>query len=286
MGEEALTSWRCEVRYRTSFATSPAASAFAPLLFAGDVQAAARSARELGFDGLEINTKGPEELPVHVLKQSLAENGLQLAAIASGRIYLDTGATLTDSDPEARLRVVRRVGDLAGFAAEFGAPIVIGLLRGEHLVDGSPARTTALFVESMQAVADRAAALGIDVYIEAINRYETPLLNTAQETLDALRQIDRPNVKMLLDVFHMNIEEVSIAEAIRLTGRLLGHFHISDSNRRAPGMGHIEFAEIAAALRDIDYRGWISGEHLPLPDSYAAAKQTGSFVKDLFVTKP
>ena len=170
---------------------------------------------------------------------------------------------------------------MATFAAEFGAPIVVGLLRGERLVDGSPAKTAALFVESMQTVADHAAALGIDVYLEAINRYETPLFNTAAETVEVVKQIDRPNVKILLDVFHMNIEEVSIADAIRATGHLLGHFHIVDSNRRAPGMGHVDFSEIAAALRDIGYKGWLSGEHLPLPDSLAAAKQTRSFITEL-----
>jgi sugar phosphate isomerase/epimerase len=75
----------------------------------------------------------------------------------------------------------------------------------------------------------------------------------------------------------MNIEEVSLGAAIRATGVHLGHFHIVDSNRRAAGMGHVDFAEVAAALDDIHYEGWISAEILPLPDDRAAAEQARRF---------
>jgi len=266
---------------RASFATSAAPTGFGPLLFAGDVPAAARAAGELGFDGIEINMKGPEELSEAILRGLLEENGLRLTAVSSGRIYLDEKATMSDPDEEARVRVVKRVNRLADFAGEFGAPVIVGLLRGERAIDGDADGAVNQFVRSMQEVADHSATLGMDVILEAINRYETTFFNTAAETVDVVRRIGRPNVKILLDVFHMNIEEVSIAEAIRATGDLLGHFHIVDSNRRAPGMGHVAFEEIGAALRDIDYGGWLSGEHLPLPDSFAAAAQTRSFITDL-----
>ncbi|MFH0915779.1 MAG: sugar phosphate isomerase/epimerase family protein [bacterium] len=266
---------------RTSIATSPAPTTFGPLLFAGDVPAAAKAAGELGFDGIEINMKGPEELSPSVLRGLLDRHGLELTAVASGRIYIDEQATLSDPDEGARMRVVKRVNRLTGFAGEFGAPVIIGLLRGERLVDGDAGKTTSLFVQSMQEVAEHAATWGIDIFLEAINRYETPLFNTAEQTVEVVKRIDRPNVKVLLDVFHMNIEEVSIGDAIRATGDLLGHFHIVDSNRRAPGMGHVAYGDIAAALREIGYNGWLSGEHLPLPDSYTAAKQTRSFIRDL-----
>ena len=91
----------------------------------------------------------------------------------------------------------------------------------------------------------------------------------------------RSNVKLLLDAFHMNIEEVSIAAAIRQAGDLLGHFHAADSNRRAPGMGHVDYEEITTALHDVRYRGWLSAEVLPLPDDYSAARQAREFCLSL-----
>jgi sugar phosphate isomerase/epimerase len=72
----------------------------------------------------------------------------------------------------------------------------------------------------------------------------------------------------------MNIEEVNLSDAIRATGSHIGHVHFADSNRRAAGMGHTDFAPVVKALRDIEYRGYLSAEVLPLPDSLAAAKQT------------
>ena len=92
-----------------------------------------------------------------------------------------------------------------------------------------------------------------------------------------MERIERPDVAVLLDAFHMNIEEVSLGAAIRATGAHLGHFHLVDSNRRAAGMGHVDFAEVAAALRDIHYEGWLSAEILPLPDDRAAAEQARRF---------
>jgi sugar phosphate isomerase/epimerase len=266
---------------KASFATSPAPTGFAPLLFAGDLPAAAKAAGELGFDGIEISMKGPEDLSVKTLKDLLDRHRLELTAVASGRIYLDERATLSDPDEGARMRVVNRVRRLIDFAGGFGAPVIIGLLRGERPPDGDNDKAISLFVQSMQEAADHAASLGTAVILEAINRYETVLCNTAEQTVEVVKRIGRPNVKILLDVFHMNIEEVSIGEAIRATGDLLGHFHIVDSNRRAPGMGHVAFGDVAAALREIGYNGWLSGEHLPLPDSHAAAKQTRSFIRDL-----
>jgi 5-keto-L-gluconate epimerase len=269
------------VTWKTSIATSPVPSTFAPLLFSGDVEGAARAAAELGFEGIEISMKGPEELSEGRLKKLLSGHGLELAAVASGRIYLDEEATLSDADEEARRRVLQRVKRLMDFAAEFGAPVIIGLLRGECPADGDMEGATRRFAVSMREAADHAARLGTEVLLEAINRYETGFLNTAEQTMRAIRNIGRPNVKLLLDVFHMNIEEVSMGEAVRASGDRLGHFHIADSNRRAPGMGHVSFDEIVEALHLVGYEGWLSAEHLPLPDSHTAAQRTRSFVKKL-----
>jgi sugar phosphate isomerase/epimerase len=81
-------------------------------------------------------------------------------------------------------------------------------------------------------------------------------------------------VKLLADLYHMNIEEVNLAEAIRKVGPLVGHVHFADSNRKAAGMGHTDFASIVVALREVGYSGYLSAEVLPLPDSDTAAKQT------------
>jgi D-psicose/D-tagatose/L-ribulose 3-epimerase len=110
-------------------------------------------------------------------------------------------------------------------------------------------------VANVRRVGEIARDLGIDYCLEALNRFEGYLLNTAEEALQFVAEVDLPNVKVMLDTFHMNIEEDSFAGAIRQAGSRLGHFHIGETNRKPPGQGRMPWTEIAAALKSIDYRG-------------------------------
>jgi 5-keto-L-gluconate epimerase len=263
--------------WRACFCTASGPTGFGPMLFPGRVREAALVSRELGFDGIEIAMRAPEELERGELAALLRETGLRLAALGSGRSFFEDGLSLTDVDETGRARAVQRVVELAEYAAAFGVPLIVGLVRGKAPADGDLDAAVGRFVESMQECVDRTAAAGGRFVVEAINRYETPLLTTAAETVAAVERIGRPSVGVLLDVFHMNIEEVTLGAAIRATGGRLGHFHIVDSNRQAAGMGHVDFAEVAAALRDIRYQSWLSAEILPLPDDRAAAEQARRF---------
>ncbi len=270
---------------RLAFATAAGPTRFGPMLFAGRVREAARAAAELGFDGIEISAKSPAELADLDLGKLLAGHGLQLAAIASGRIYADDGLSL--SLPEAALRdeAARRLNELIDVAGEHGAQLIVGLLRGPRPADGDVPAANARLVETLGGCADHASAAGAGIVLEAINRYETTLQCTAAEALELVEQVGRPNVNVLLDTFHMNIEEVSIADAIVATGARLAHFHVADSNRRAPGLGHVDFDAVVAALREIDYHGWISAEILPLPDDRAAAEQALGHMRTVLGTR-
>jgi D-psicose/D-tagatose/L-ribulose 3-epimerase len=112
-------------------------------------------------------------------------------------------------------------------------------------------------VESIREIVKVAEDLGIVLCLEVLNRFETYLLNTAQEGVDFVKQVDHPNVKLLLDTFHMNIEEDSLGGAIRTAGAYLGHFHTGECNRRIPGTGRIPWKEIGESLREIGYNGSI-----------------------------
>lgn len=111
-------------------------------------------------------------------------------------------------------------------------------------------------IRNMRKVADIAAEYGITLGMEVLNRFEGYMLNTCKEALHYVEEVDRPNVKIMLDTFHMNIEEDSFAEAIRLAGSRLGHFHVGEANRRPPFEGgRIPWEEIGCALREIGYDG-------------------------------
>ena len=263
--------------WRTCIATSAGPTGFGPLLTPAAFASASRSSRELGFEGIEISMRSPGELDRRELESLLHHAGLELAAIASGRIFLEEGLSLADPDEARRAAAVARVNELVDYGAPFGAPVIVGLLRGNRPPDGDPTAPSSVSSPACVSAPTTRPGSAPDLVVEAINRYETPLLNTAAQTVAAVERIGAANVEVLLDVFHMNIEEVSIGGAIRATGDLLGHFHVVDSNRRAPGMGHVDFEPVVAALTDIGYEGWLSAEVLPLPTDSGAAEQHARF---------
>lgn len=119
-----------------------------------------------------------------------------------------------------------------------------------------------------------AADLGTTLLYEPLNRYETNLVNTLGDAAQLITGAALPNVRILADLYHMNIEETNLADALRVAGPLVGHVHFADSNRRAAGLGHTDWAPIIAALVEIGYAGYLSAEVLPLPDTDTAARQT------------
>lgn len=110
-------------------------------------------------------------------------------------------------------------------------------------------------VKNVRKIGRIAETCGVDYCLEVLNRFEGYLLNTSQEALNFVKEVDLPSVKIMLDTFHMNIEEDSIPDAIRLAGKHLGHFHVGENNRRLPGKGTLPWSSIGSALREIDYQG-------------------------------
>jgi D-psicose/D-tagatose/L-ribulose 3-epimerase len=112
-------------------------------------------------------------------------------------------------------------------------------------------------IGSLRRVAPLAEALGVVLNVEVVNRFEQYLLNTSAEAIAYVREVDSPNVRLMLDTFHLNIEEDQIGAAIVAAGDLLGHFHIGEANRMPPGRGHMPWNEVVSALRQINYQGAI-----------------------------
>jgi sugar phosphate isomerase/epimerase len=114
---------------------------------------------------------------------------------------------------------------------------------------------------------------GVRVALEPLNRYETDLIHTAADGLALVDRVGAVNLGLLMDTFHMNIEEPSIEQSIRACGPHLFHFHVADSNRWHPGAGHLDFASILRTLVDVGYQGYVSGEFLPQPEADTAAQR-------------
>lgn len=252
-----------------------------PFVLWDGLEAGCAKARELGFDGVEVFPPSAEDLNAHALKGLLATHQLRLAAVGTGAGWVVRKLRLTDPDPLVRGRARQFISAIVDLAGKLGAPAIIGSMQGRVETGVTRAQALSWIAESLEQLAPQAHTYGIPLLLEPLNRYETNLFNTVEDTLGFLETLRTRNVRLLCDCFHMNIEEVSIPGAFRRAGAYVGHVHLADSNRRAAGLGHTDFASISKALREIDYSGFLSAEILPLPDAETAARQTLTAIRSM-----
>lgn len=259
-----------------------------PFVFWDDLPQAIDQTATLGFDGLEVFAPGPDAVAADQLGQMLKERELALAAVGTGAGWVKHKLSLTDPDHDQRRRAVEFVrsmmdfGSSAGVTAGTPAPAIIGSMQGRWGGDVSKDAALGWLREALDELGAHAASLGTTLLVEPLNRYETNLLNSLTDGSALLRTLSVTNVKLLADLFHMNIEERDSASALVAAGSDVGHLHFVDSNRRPAGCGHLDFGPIAAALKRTGYSGFASAEALPWPDSQEAAKRTIATYRTLF----
>lgn len=274
------------LHFRFGASMSPKASAFAPLLFAGRLDEGITALSSAGFAAVEISLRQMDELDIVWLDERLSELGLVVSAFATGRMCIEDSLCLSDTNLVTRELLFERLVDFIQLAAHFKASLIVGGVRGKLTGDDrqrSEQRKSA--IDTLRQCAEIAGELGVNLLVEPINRYETNFINTAQDGIELIEAIGHPCVKLLLDTFHMNIEEIDPCITIRNVGTHLGYVHFADSNRQAPGWGHINFSVIVEALAGIGYQGFINAEILPIPDDAQALYQTGQFIHSLRLDK-
>jgi sugar phosphate isomerase/epimerase len=231
-------------------------------------------AASLGFDAVEIFPPSANALDAAELGQLLVRHKLRVAAMGTGGGWVVHKWSLTNPDPTIRAQAKEFIRGIIDLAATFNAPAIIGSMQGRWDAPGSRDQTVAWLGEALRELDTHAGSHRQVLLYEPLNRYETNLFNRLVEAAKFLEGLGTQNVRLLADLFHMNIEEASIPDALRAAGRHIGHVHFADSNRLAMGSGHTSVAPIIEALRQIGYEGYLSGEILPVPDSASAARQT------------
>lgn len=258
---------------KLSIVVSAQPSHFEAVAFKGDFTRHIEQVAHIGYEGVELAVRDPSLIDVKALETLLAQNGLAVPAIGTGQAWGEERLSFTDVDANVRAAAIHRFKSHIRLAARFKAATIMGLIRGVTPPGVGRSQALSWLVDALRECAETALALGVELVVEPINRYETDLINTIDEGLALVERVGAANVGLLPDTFHMNIEEPSIEASLRRAGPWIKHFHVADSNRRYPGAGHLDFERILSTLSELNYPGWLSAEILPEPDARVAAER-------------
>lgn len=237
-----------------------------------------RKASTLGYDGVELALKSAQEIDKRELASLLQSYHLAVSCISTGQVYASLGYSFTDTDHQKRVELRAIFEQLIDLAADFGRMVNIGRVRGSI---GTKSRQEAdeLFIDMAYALCSYAQPKGVTLVLEPVNRYEIDYINSVEEGAELLRKANISNLKLMPDVFHMNIEDARIGEALERYRDDIAYIHLADSNRHAPGDGHLDFDEIFTSLKRMDYHQWCAVEILPVPDPDTAASRAIAFLR-------
>lgn len=233
---------------------------------------------EIGFHGVELALRDASQVDIGRIDERLRATGLEIPCISSGQVFAADRLYFTHPHPAIRKAAVERIVGMIRLAAHFGAKVNTGRVRG-FIPEGETAETaTSRYLDCLCRCADVAEPLGVELVVEPVNRYEVNFINTCAEAMEIIHRCGRKCLRLMPDIFHMNIEDASFREAFESGRGSIGYVHVADSNRLAPGWGHIPFDEIFQVLSDIGYDGYLTAEVLPKPDPDSAARQAARFL--------
>ena len=235
--------------------------------------------RELGYDGIELMVRDPMEIDVQTLRGTVRDSGLEVAVVNTGRLWMDDRVSLMRPPGPERNDAIERFRQVVDVAVAvsanppqpFGVQINSGLSRGIIAPEQNAAEARAWVVENLRSVASYAQQKGVTIALEPINRFQTNFISTGLQGIELIREVGAANLRLQMDVFHMNIEEPSVCGSLVRYRDWMSHLHVCDTNRGVPGSGHLDFAEIIDTLNALDYQGFISAE-MQTPDHMKGAE--------------
>ena len=262
-------------------ATPDVAISDAVTAYQGPLEDSFRVLSELGYDGVEFMTLNPGELSVDEIKRLEERYGLKVVLVCTGEIFGQLGLSYADPDAEVRAEAVRRTKEIIDFAAALDAKINIGRIRGQYRRELTKEETETYAVEAFRTIADYAAPKGVDIALESVTIMQTNFINTLAEAAAMVDRVDRSNFRLMMDVFHLNLEEKDLFAAIRRYSNYNIHVHLADNNRRYPGHCGLDFEKILRTFHETGYDGAFTTEIYQIPDMKGAARGAAEHLRPI-----
>lgn len=262
---------------RISISVAATPCAMPQIMFAGDLEAHCAVLAEMGYDGIDLFFPDPRGTDARAAKAALDRCGLRATMLAAQGDLMADGLYL--NDPGKLPELLERSRYHLEQCAVLGAMPNVGFIRGRHRRNPDSLPHMA---EGLAAYCALAASFGVDVLLEPICRYEIDSIQTTDQAIELYEWAGKPaNLGLLLDLFHMNIEEASVCGAICRAGSLTRHVHFVDNTRAVPGMGCMALQDVAACLKAVGYQGFFGIEAVPGPDPEGEARRGLAFTRAL-----
>uniref|UniRef100_A0A7J3I846 Sugar phosphate isomerase/epimerase n=1 Tax=Ignisphaera aggregans TaxID=334771 RepID=A0A7J3I846_9CREN len=219
------------------------------------------------YNGVELHIPNPFNVNIDTLKRNLNEYGLEVSAISTGLSYVKYGYSLSSENEDNRLKAIAFFKKYIEVAYLLDSKVVVvGTARGKCSIDCRAAKTR--LTESLSLLGSYSRDFGVWLVLEPMNRRETDLINRIGEAMEVIQQVD--NVYLLLDTYHILLEEGNVYEIFQKYGGYAKHIHVADTHRLPPGLGELDWSKILKILDSIGYGNYVSVEALMEPDYVTA----------------
>lgn len=249
--------------------------------YQGDMNGAFRRLRDLGYAGAELMIRDPDRIDRGEVERLSRKSGIEIPVLCTGEVYGQDHVSFMDPDESIRREAIRRTKGIIDFASPFGAQVNIGRLRGRLFREIPRKQSLGWMYSAFQEVTDYAADRGVTMILEPIARIACNNINSTQDGIETVRTVGRENFRLMVDIFHMNLEDKSMEKSFIEAKPYLTHIHVCDSNRLAPGRGNFDFKKIMEMIKGIDYHGYISAEITQFPTQDIAVKETVKVLRPL-----
>lgn len=262
-------------------ATPDVAIADSVTAYQGPLEKSFSDLSSYGYEGVELMTLNPSKLDWNHVKETAEKNNLSVILVCTGEIYGQLGLTYTDPRAEVRKEAIERTKEIIDFASFLGANVNIGRIRGGYREELSKEETEALAIEAFREVSDYALSKNVNIALESVTIMQTNFINTLAQAADIVDRVNRPNFKLMMDIFHLNLEEKDVVEAIKKYSSYNIHVHLADNNRRYPGHCGLDFEKIIRTFKECGYKGNFCTEIYQIPNQVEAAKGAMAHLKPI-----
>ncbi len=263
-------------------ATPDVAIAPSVTAYQGPLEKSFSDLAKLGYGGVELMTLNPSELNWDTVKSEADKNNLKVALVCTGELFGQLGLSYSNPKTEIREEAIKRSKEIIDFAAALDANINIGRVRGQYCNEITKEQTESYAIDAFKELSEYSGKKNVKIALETVTIMQTNFVNTLEDAVRIIKAVDNENFRLMMDVFHLNLEEKNVIEAIKTYSPYNIHVHLADNNRRYPGHCGLDFEKIISTFKECGYDGNFCTEIFQIPNQEEAAKGAITHLKPIF----